>query len=55
MYTKDRVWIEGKDVITEGEGLEFDMDTKKITILRDVKTTLRRSKPFLEGRGLILS
>lgn len=55
MYTKDRVWIGSKDIIMEGEGLEFDVDTKKITILRDIKTTLRTSKPLLEGSGLILS
>jgi len=51
MFTKDRVWIEGKDVMTEGKGLEFDVDTKRVIILRDAKTTLRRSKTPFGGWG----
>lgn len=43
IYTQDRVYMIGQNVSVEGMGMEFHVDSKRIIILRDVKTIIRGS------------
>lgn len=51
LSTKDMVWIVGQDIVMEGEGLEFHVDTKRVAVLKDVRTVVRGYKPLIRGGG----
>ncbi len=51
LSTKDMVWIVGQDIVMEGEGLEFHVDTKRVAVLKDVRTMVTGYKSLVEGGG----